>query len=159
MTDAPEQPSHQSPPGHRLRAVLAIGGLWALAWWPVGILVALYAAATPPQPDDLLYRPVEVPVFMLAWTIWGWLSGAGFAVILAIAERRHTLRQVSLGRAALWGAMGAMSAPTVLTIVDLVRLPRAIFHDWRVPVVSAIASVLLGGACAAATLVAARRGI
>lgn len=146
-------------PRWRLRAALAIGCIWALVWLPLGALVALYAAGSSPQPEDLLYRPVEVPTFLLVWTIWGGLSGTGFAIILGTAERRRTLGQLSIARTGLWGALGAMSAPTLLTAVDMVRgLLGASLYDWRVPFVSVLASAILGGACGAATLIAARRG-
>ena len=145
--------------GRRLRAALAIGGIWGLVWFPLGALVALYAAGSPPQPADLFYRPVDVPTFLLVWTIWGGLSGTGFAIILGTAERRRTLGELSIARAALWGALGAMSAPTLLTAVDLARgLLGSRLYDWRVPLVSVLASAILGGACGAATLIAARRG-
>ena len=141
-----------------LRAALAIGAIWALAWLPLGVLVALYAAARPPQPGDFLHRPVAFPVFLAAWTAWGLLSGTGFALILGAAERRRRLGSLTLVRTACWGALGAISAPAVLTVVGLVRrVPASLPHYWRVPLVSIVVSAALGAACAAATLLLARR--
>jgi len=145
--------------GRQLRAALVIGGVWALVWLPLGGLVALYAAGSPPRPEDLLYRPVAVPTFLLVWTLWGGLSGTGFAIILGTVERRRTLGQLSIVRASLWGALGAMSVPALLTAVDVARgLPGTPLYDWRVPLVTVLVSATLGGVCAAATLAAARGG-
>jgi hypothetical protein len=141
-----------------LRAALSIGLLWALAWLPVGAGVALYAGSGPPQPGDLLFRPVAVGPFLSAWTVWGGLSGVGFAVVLGIAERRRGLAQLSLGRLAAWGAVGAMSVPAALVTLDLVRgALRSPLYDWRPPVVSLLVSAGLGAVCAAGTLLLARR--
>lgn len=38
----------------------------------------------------------------------GFLAGAAFAVILSVAERKHTLEDLSLKRVALWGAVGGL---------------------------------------------------
>jgi hypothetical protein len=145
--------------GRHLRAALVIGAVWALAWLPLGALVALYAAGSAPQPDDLLFRPVDLPTFVVVWTVWGGLSGTAFAIILGAAERRHSLKQLSLVRTAVWGALGAMSAPILLTAVDVARgLPGTPVYDWRIPLITIAASAILGGGCAAATLGVARGG-
>ena len=142
----------------RLRAAFTLGFMWAIAWFPIGVLVALYAAATPPKPGDLLWRPIEFPTFLSVWTIWGGLSGTGFALILGATERGRMLGELSLARTALWGALGAMSAPSVLTAIDMWRgLAFSPLYDWLVPLTGVLASAVLGGACAAATLIVARR--
>jgi hypothetical protein len=38
----------------------------------------------------------------------GFIAGASFAVILNIAERKHSLEDLSLRRVALWGAAGGL---------------------------------------------------
>jgi hypothetical protein len=149
---------HRSTMIRQLRAAVAIGAIWAVTWVPLGALVGLYAAASPPQPDDFLYRPVAFPTFLLAWTIWGGLSGVGFALILGAVERRRTLGDLSVARTACWGALGAISAPAFLTAIDVAHgVPAASLHYWRLPVVSILVSAALGAACAAATLMLARR--
>ncbi|MDH3496492.1 MAG: hypothetical protein OER21_07010 [Gemmatimonadota bacterium] len=47
-----------------LRAVVVIGLVWALAWLPVGLALALYAASRPAHPGDLLHRPIDAPLFL-----------------------------------------------------------------------------------------------
>ncbi len=73
------------------RAILGITLMWALAWLPIGGAVALYAASSPPQPSDVISRPVSVPLFLTVWTVWGGMSGAAFALILKFTERRRSL--------------------------------------------------------------------
>jgi hypothetical protein len=141
-----------------VRAALVIGLVWSLAWLPIGIAVALSAASAPPQPGDLLHRPVEFRAFLTVWTLWGGISGVGFALILSLRERRRTLKDLSPGRTAFWGALGAMSAPTSLTALDMLRgQATSPLYDWRIPLVSILASAALGAACAAGTLLVARR--
>jgi hypothetical protein len=142
----------------QLRAALSIGIIWALVWLPIGAAVALYAASEPPRPSDLLHRPVDFGVFLSVWTVWGGLSGTGFSLILAATERRRRLADLSRARTALWGGLGSMSVPAVLTALDWARGSLASsLYDWRPPVVSLLASAALGAACAAATLAFARR--
>jgi hypothetical protein len=56
--------------------------------------------------------------------IWGFAAGGAFAVVLSIAERRHTLADLSLRRVALWGGIGGGSLvlATVL-ILSLAGIP------------------------------------
>ncbi len=132
--------------------------MWALVWLPIGLAVALYAAASPPQPSDVISRPVSVPLFLTAWTVWGGMSGAAFALILGVTERRHSLGELSLARTTVWGALGAMTVPTALTLIDVLRMPVGLqLYDWRLPLVALVASGCLGGVCGAATLTLARR--
>ena len=135
-----------------------IGVVWALAWLPVGGVIVLYAGSRPPRPDDLLYRPVDGSLFLTVWTIWGALSGFVFAMILSRAERRRTLSELSLARTAVWGALGAMLLPALLTALDVARgWASSPLYSWRPAVVSFLLSLVLGAACALGTLVLARR--
>jgi hypothetical protein len=132
--------------------------MWALVWLPIGLAVALYAASSPPQPSDVISRPVSVALFLTAWTAWGGISGAGFALILGFTERRRSLGELSLARTTVWGALGAMTVPTVLTLIDLLRMPVSLpLYDWRFPLVALAASASLGAVCGAVTLTLARR--
>ncbi len=142
----------------RLRAAVSIGLLWALGWLPIGAAVAWYAAARPPHPTDLIFRPVDLAVFLPAWTIWGGLSGGGFALVLGAVERRRGLAQLSLGRTAAWGALGSLSVPALLVALDVLRgAARSPLYDWRPALVALAVSAGLGAACAAGTLLLARR--
>jgi len=142
----------------QIRALLAIAVIWALIWLPIGLGLALYADSRPPQPSDVVRRPVSIALFVTAWTAWGWISGAVFALILGFAERRRTLADLSLGRTAVWGALGSMTVPTVLTLIDVFQMPVGLaFYDWQFVLVALVVSAALGAGCAAGTLRLARR--
>lgn len=132
--------------------------MWAAAWLPIGGALAVYAAARPPQPSDLLSRPIAVLPFLLVWTLWGGVSGAAFSIILAFRGRRRTLGELSAVRTAAWGALGSMTAPAVAIIVEVVSGPLSLhLYDWRLPVAIMTLSGVLGAVCASLTLALARR--
>ncbi len=141
----------------QFRAALGIGLMWAVIWLPIGLALALYAASFPPQPSDIISRPVSVPWFVTVWTAWGGISGTGFAIILGFTERRRSLSELSLSRIAAWGALGAMTVPTLLILVEILSTPLSLhFYDWRLPLVVLAVSATLGGVCGAVTLTLAR---
>jgi hypothetical protein len=132
--------------------------MWALVWLPLGLALGLYAGSRPPQPSDIISRPVSLGSFVTAWTLWGALSGAVFAVVLAATERRRTIEHLSTARTAVWGVLGAVALPLVLTIVDVVLTPAALRgYGWGFPLLVLSVSATLGACCAAATLTLARR--
>jgi hypothetical protein len=142
----------------QFRAVLSISLIWAAAWLPMGLALGLYAGATPPQPSDIIWRPVSLPLFLTAWTVWGAVSGGFFALILRFTERRRTADDLTLIRTAIWGAAGAMTLPAALVVIDAVRTPSGLLgYTWRFPLLVLAASAALGAGCAAATLALARR--
>lgn len=142
----------------KLRAALVIAGIWAIVWMPMGLALALYAGSRSPRPTDLFARPASVPLFVSAWTVWGAMSGALFAFILGLAERRRTLASLSLARTVAWGAIGCMTLPAVLTVVDVLGTPAGLRgYTWRFPLAVLAVSAGLGAACAAATVALARR--
>jgi hypothetical protein len=48
----------------------------------------------------------------------GFISGAAFALIFSSAERRKSIRELSAGRAALWGALGGAALPLLTSMPD-----------------------------------------
>lgn len=142
----------------RLRASLGIALVWGLAWLPIGFAVALYASASPSHPSNVVARPVSLPAFVSAWTVWGVLSGAAFALILGLTERRGTVDSLSIVRTVLWGAMGAVSLPLLLVASDLIGTPAGLRgYSWQFPLLILSVSAAMGACCAAATLALARR--
>jgi hypothetical protein len=143
----------------RLRATLVIGLAWGLAWLPPGLLLALQADSRPPQPSDFISRPVSVPLFVTAWSLWGALSGCAFAALLSMANRRRSIETVSRLRTAAWGALGALALPLTLVVIDRTRTPPGLLGEdwWRFVAVVLTVSGGLGAVCATATLALARR--
>lgn len=129
-----------------------------MAWMPLGLALSLYAGLRAPEPSDIISRPVSLPLFVSVWTVWGGMSGALFALLLGFAERRRTLGNLSRARTAVWGALGCMTLPAALTLVDVLQTPAGLRgYGWRFPLTALAVSAALGAACAAATLALARR--
>ena len=80
----------------RLRGILGTGLTWAFGW--AGVTLALNLVGGIPLQF--------IGQIVLSGVVRGFIAGAGFAVILSIAERRHTLEDLSIRRVALWGGIG-----------------------------------------------------
>ena len=99
----------------KCRGVLGIGLTWAIGW--AAVFAALWAGIR-------IFDPASIdPGEGLARTAWiggvfGFISGAAFAVLLALADGRKTLRDLSPLRAALWGAVGTAAFPLLTAVND-----------------------------------------
>jgi len=63
--------------------------------------------------------PGETPAYIaLVLGTAGVLSGMGFGLVLAALERGRRLREVSLLRVALWGAVGSATIPLLTPVAD-----------------------------------------
>lgn len=82
----------------RLRGAVLMGLTWAVLWWPIGPLLGMIL-----DPDGSMDEP-----WFLVGVIPGMLCGAAFSAVLAIAARRRRLDELSLPRAAAWGALAGM---------------------------------------------------
>jgi hypothetical protein len=82
----------------RIRGIIATGVTWAFAWIGLGAGLGVLAGF----PLSYLLR------MALNNSVSGFLAGASFAVILSVAERNHSLRELSLRRVAVWGAAGGL---------------------------------------------------
>lgn len=82
----------------RVRGVLGTAFTWAVAWVGLGAGIGALAGL----PLSYLLR------MALNSSVAGFIAGASFAVILSVAERERSLRDLSLRRVALWGAVGGL---------------------------------------------------
>jgi len=80
----------------RLRGIFGTGLTWAFGW--AGVTLALNLLGGVP-----FHFIGQIALSGLAR---GFIAGGAFAVILSVAERRHTLEDLSLRRVALWGGIG-----------------------------------------------------
>ncbi len=140
---------------HRLRGILGTAITWAIVWLPVGLVVALFLTG----PDCLYCNPNWRLYFVLFGALWGGVSGAAFAVVLMLTERRRTFADLTLARTAMWGAVGAAAVPGVLMIWGLLRYGTrsSLVTDVQFTAITLTICAALGAACAAATLRIARR--
>jgi hypothetical protein len=122
----------------RLFGVTGIGLSWALVWALVFGTIAIVMSILRPQDID----PGETPVvFVGIGFAVGFVSGAVFGVILALAEHRKSILELPPLRAGLWGLLAAAMWP-LLTPVD----------DRMVYILCP-----LGASCASASVAIARR--
>ncbi len=81
----------------RIRGAIGMGLTWAFAWFAAGLVLLLIVG-----PDA-----ADVP-FPLGFGLLGFLAGATFSGVLAIAERRRRFDQMSLPRFAGWGGAAGL---------------------------------------------------
>jgi len=137
----------------RLRGIMGTAAFWGLIWLPIGVVLELLLAR---QPTDVLPPPFLVMIGV--FTGWGAVSGASFAVVLAIAERNHALADLSLLRVGVWGAVGCVLLPALLIALDLHHTSSpSIGYDWGYAGSLLAVCGVLGAICAAVTLTLARR--
>jgi hypothetical protein len=96
----------------RLRGLAGIGVTWGVLWAMIGVALVLVVRAFDPA------AAAEAPLTVgRVLGFAGLVSGVAFGSLLAIAERRRNLRNLSAWRAGLWGALGAAAIP-LLTAAD-----------------------------------------
>src|SRR4051812_7542547 len=102
--------------------------LWAIAWTGPGILwmcglTWLLHQRHGSGPDPLSF----VISVLVNWTLVGALSGALFAVVLSLAERkRGSFAALSLPRMAAWGAVGGVGFPLLVAPFLASSLPNPV---------------------------------
>jgi hypothetical protein len=143
----------------RLRGALGIAIVWAVAWLPFGVLLALYryccggpTTFDAPPPEFLLLRLILYATGV--WLLGGAVAGFLFAAVLAFAERGRTIAGLRLGRTVLWGAFGAAILPALVLTHDAVG--QAYPGWWEGAAILVGISAILGAGSAAATLALAR---
>ena len=98
----------------KCRGALGIALTWGAVWAAVFAAVALIIGVLDPDSIDPGEDPVRVG---LIGGFYGLVTGAAFSLLLSLAEGRKVIRNLSLGRAALWGAIAAAAFP-LLTAVN-----------------------------------------
>jgi hypothetical protein len=120
----------------RARAAAAVGLLWAGGWFGAGMVMLVIVGP----------HAADVP-FPLFFGFLGFLAGATFSGVLALAERRRRFEQMSVPGFAGWGALGGLLLAGVLVLSG----------GGSFPLLGSIFA-LAGGASAAGTLLLARKG-
>ena len=147
----------------RVRGVLVTALVWAVAWLPVGLIVGVIRALAIQLPEVWLTPGMRLSIFLeivgvltLTWMIWGAISGALFAVLVALLERRREVDTLSSRRTVIWGALGAMALPTTILLIVLAEAPGFTLIQPAVWTLSI--SAAQGAVCAFGTLALAQRG-
>ena len=97
----------------RLRGIIATGLAWAVGWAAAFSIVNAVVTL-------IIGQFLRFDLVAVAGAVYGFIAGGAFATILSITERRRTLEDLSLGRVALWGAIGGaalvlFAAPNLLS--------------------------------------------
>jgi hypothetical protein len=146
----------------RFLAVISLAILWALEWAvfgaPFGVyqfyLGENYAIINPPVWAGPFWALVLLTAISFAKA--GALSGALFAIVLALAEPRQSVTHLRLSRIALWGVVGAWLIPATLLLISLARFG---IQWWGFVLEYLVIVGIAGGVSATTTLLLARRGV
>ena len=139
----------------RLRGVIVMTIVWALAWAIVTLPWAIYVTSRNAEAvfDVQVWPPTFWQVVIPA-AIWGAASGVTFAFFVALRGSRRGWSALGARDVAIWGALSGLAAPIALALILIRWLSRA-----SVPrlVTLVLISVVINGALAAVTIVLARR--
>ena len=91
----------------RLRGLLGLALAWGIAWIPVGISIYFIVEGV----SDRAIRWIAVPGLAVRLGTVGALCGVAFGVLTAVLERRRTFLGLTVGRMAVWGALGGCAFP------------------------------------------------
>lgn len=91
-----------------LRGVMGIGVTWGILWAAIFAVLARIVEVYYPGQIDPGEEPIRVAM-ILGWV--GLVSGSIFGILLSFAEGGKPIRNLSLGRAALWGFLGSAVFP------------------------------------------------
>ena len=122
----------------KLRGMLGMGLTWGVGWGMVLFIIGSIIGVVDPDSIDPGEEPWRMSLLVASV---GFVSGSLFALIFSRAERRKSIRNLSVLRATLWGALGGAALPLLTTMND-----STLFN-----------TVPLGAAFAAATVAIARR--
>lgn len=96
-----------------VRGAIGVGATWAALWAIFGFLFGILLRIVRPHG----FNPGENElVISIVFGVVGFLSGVAFSLVMAIAERRRTLDQLSVARAAGWGAIASAALPLLTSI-------------------------------------------
>jgi hypothetical protein len=99
----------------KIRGVLGIGLTWGGTWAVIFAVTAAIIGIVDPDSIDPGEGALNV---MRIGAIFGFISGTGFGLLLALGERHKKILQLSMGRAALWGALSATLVPLLTPVSD-----------------------------------------
>lgn len=97
----------------KCRGALGLGVTWGVAWAAIFTAIAVVIGIFDPDSIDPGEGPLQIGVI---GAIFGFVSGIAFGATLALADGRKVLSKLSVGRAALWGAIGTAAFPLLTPV-------------------------------------------
>jgi hypothetical protein len=101
----------------KLRGMLGVGITWAVGWAIVMFIIGNIVLLVDPDSIDAGEEPWRLA--LMVGTV-GFISGSVFALIFASAEGRRKIRDLSVTRAAFWGALGGAALPLLTSMNDAI---------------------------------------
>ena len=101
----------------KLRGMLGTGVTWGVGWAIVIFIIGSIIGVVDPDSIDPGEEPWRIAGLVGAA---GFLSGVAFAGLFSWIENRKSLRDLSVPRAAIWGAIGGAALPLLTTMNDSV---------------------------------------
>ena len=101
----------------RLRGMLGMGITWAVGWAILMFIIGTIIGVVDPDQIDEGEEPWRLA--LMVGTV-GLISGSVFALIFSSAERRKRIRDLSVLRSTLWGALGGAALPLLTSMNDSV---------------------------------------
>lgn len=129
----------------RIRAAVTMGLLWAVPWAIVAVVIGMVV-----DPDDSMDE-----MWFLIGAYPGFLGGVLFSIVLAVAERRRNLSELSVRRFGAWGAAAGL---VIGVLPFLLGTPSADIDVARLATVVIGSFTFMSAASAAGSLALARRG-
>lgn len=134
----------------KLRGLMGFGISWGVSWGVIGAGIGLVIGVVSPEAWDLA-NPILV--WALGMGLYGFVSGVGFGTFLSMGEGRKTILDLSLGRVAAWGVLGAAAVPLLFGMMGTFEAGTTTAEVVGAMLVTA----LLGGTFAPGTVAIARR--
>jgi hypothetical protein len=118
---------------------------WGVLWAPLGVITGIIS-----DPNDSMDEP-----WIALGAYPGFLCGLVFCAVLAIADGRRRLDELSASRAAAWGALAGLLV-MALPMTGLLGTPNTEhpFWQWRFMIVAAV--VLLSSVSAVGSVLLVR---
>lgn len=92
----------------KLRGVLSIALIWGALWAAIFAALAIVIGIVSPHVIDEGEGPVRVGTILGGVGI---VAGIAFGILLSIAESERPIRDIGLGRAAMWGVLASAVFP------------------------------------------------
>ena len=135
----------------RLRGALGMGLTWGAVGFLLGGLIELIWNLWPAFP---LGPMVDIWPAALAYP--GFLGGAAFSVVLAVAGRRRRFEELSIPRFAAWGAIGGVLVSLIPAAMVAAGLASTSIPVWQITASLAVPFALGGAVAASGSLALAR---
>ena len=131
-----------------IRDAVGMGLIWAVAWAPVGVLIGAIV-----DPNESMDEP-----WLMVGILPGFLCGVLFVVMLRLAEDSGRRDELSLRRAAAWGALSGLMVPVLFVLAIAAGLGTWKGGQIQWALIAAITgATILGSALSAAVSLALTR--